>query len=175
MQYPDNIEPAAASACEGPFEERLHLYIDGELAFAEQPSLFAHLATCACCRSTLEAMLAFRRISRQESFVVPPSVDDSFFKRLDHHKRQHNRVDRKAERSLWQARAPVSLWLAATVAGFLFVAGLLVPVNAWESPLPALVDGIEDRVEFADPIKLRPEAVYVFYPGLTVEATKIGP
>lgn len=166
----------ATSSCDGEFEELLNLYIDGELSFAEQPPLFAHLASCACCRRTLEAVLSFRRISRQESFVVPPALDDGFFKRLDQHKRRNNSIDRRADRRpLWQARTPVSLRAAATIAGILFLAGLMVPVNAGETVAPSFVEGIDEHVEFPDPALLLREPVYVFYPGLTVEATKLGP
>lgn len=153
-------------------EEALNRYVDGELAFETQPALFSHLASCSTCRRTLEAVLVFRRLSRQEPLVVPPAADDSFFKRLDQIKRRGERVDRQAaRRPMWQWRTPVSLGLAAVVAVLVFVAGMFASgSNAAVAESP-LVVGAEERVLFNEPT--RPEAVYVFYPGLTVEATKL--
>ena len=72
-----------AATCSHAMEEALNLYMDGELPFAEQPVLFAHLATCDPCRRMLGAMMEFRRMSRQEVCPVPPAVDEAFFRRLD--------------------------------------------------------------------------------------------
>ena len=155
-------------------EEALNLYADGELGFEAQPALFAHLATCADCRRSLAALLEFRRISRQEMLAVPAAADDAFFQRLDQLKRRDEHVDRQADRRpLWHVRTRISLSLAATVALLLFAAGVLLPRTTGEILVRPQIEGVEERVEFAPPGALRPEAVYVFYPGLTVEATKL--
>ncbi len=165
--------PAAASCSEG-MEEALNAYLDGELSFEAQPALFAHLAACDRCRRTLAAMMEFRRMSRQEVLAVPAAVDDAFFRRLDQIKRRDAHVDRSADRRpLGQRRARVSLRAAAAASLMLFVAGLLFPHQAGETPVALLVEGSEERVELRPAAPFRSEAIYVFYPGLTVEATKI--
>ena len=168
MPFPiDETMPDAACVS----EETLHQYVDGELAFEQQPALFSHLAACAACRRTLESVLTFRRLSRQEIVAVPPAVDDAFFQRLDQVKRRTERVDRQAaRRPLWNARAPVSLGLAAVMAAFLFLAGVMVSEGTAEAAGPPLIVGMQEQIDFDLP---RREAVYVFYPGLTVEATKL--
>ncbi len=154
------------------WEEGLNMYVDGELPYQQQPELFAHLSACTTCRDTFNAVLAFRRMSRQESLIVPPAVDDLFFQRLDVVKRRNMRVDRSAERRpLWHLRAPVSLGAAVFTAAILFLAGLLMPMNAWDTEVVSYVESTVEQVEFDLPP--RPEAVYVFYPGLVVEAPKI--
>ena len=160
--------------CAASWEEALNRYVDGDLSFEEQPALFAHLSACATCRRTLEAVLAFRRMSRQEPLAVPPAADDVFFQRLDQIKHRTERVDRDAvRRPLWTLRTPVSLGMAAAVAFFLFVAGLLVPLQLADPDPSTFVTGVMEEVEFEAPPP--PEPVYVFYPGLTVEATKLEP
>ena len=157
-----------AATCSQAMEEALNLYMDGELPFTEQPGLFAHLATCDQCRRILGAMMEFRRMSRQEVCPVPPAVDEAFFHRLDEIKARSHRVDRYEDRRpLWQTRAPVSLRAATMAAALLFGAGLFFPQTAGEPFSVAPVEVQEERVEF---IPLVP--VYVFYPGVTVEAPK---
>ena len=159
------------SNCDASWEDALNRYVDGELPFEAQSSLFAHLATCATCRRTLEAVLAFRRISRQEPLAVPSAADDAFFRRLDQVKHRADRVDREAERrTLWTMRTPVSLGMAAMVAAVLFLVGLMMPMHLDQSEPTDLVTAGMERVEL-EPAPT--EAVYVFYPGLTVEATKL--
>lgn len=159
-------------------EEALNLYIDGELDFDRQAALFAHLSTCACCRRTLESVLTFRRLSREEPLVVPPAVDDAFFKRLASHRESHENVDRAAERRpLWQSRAPISVRTGVAAAVIVFLLGLLVPTNIDSTVArfqPAVV-GMQEFVELRPVAADRPpsETLYVFYPGLTVEAAKI--
>ncbi|GIV62314.1 MAG: hypothetical protein KatS3mg044_1180 [Rhodothermaceae bacterium] len=175
--YTSPFPAYGAGPCGGAAEEALNLYLDGELPSEQQPALFAHLAACEACRRRFDAVLKFRRMSRLEYLTVPPSVDDDFFERLARHRAFALRVDRSAERrSLWQRRAVVSFRAAVLVALLLFLVGVLLP----EAPAPPRtvvmpsVHGEEERIEFAD-FELPPrrlEAVYVFYPGLTIEATQ---
>lgn len=159
-------------------EEALNLYVDGELPFDQQPVLFAHLAHCRSCRRTLDAVIKFRRMSRQEHLSVPPAVDEAFMNRLAHVRDAAHRIDREADRRpLWQARTRVSLRGVVVASVVVFCLGLLLPTPL-SSPATAAVqvEFGDERVEFADPL-LDPavvpaSAVYVFYPGLTIEATK---
>ncbi len=169
---------AGASPCPGAMEEALNLYLDGELSSEMQPFLFAHLSVCASCRRRFDAVLKFRRMSRQEYLVVPPSVDDAFFEKLAQHKKVALRVDRASDRRpLWNLRTPVSLRSALIVALVLFLVGVMLPGSTTYGDRAAEVLGEEERVEFVD-LELPPsrfEAVYVFYPGLTIEAKQIAP
>lgn len=167
-------EPEAAP-CSDAMEEALNLYIDGELPFGEQPLLFAHLSTCDHCRRIMGSMLEFRRMSRQEAFPVPPAIDDAIFGRLNQVKKRSNRIDRYWDRRpLWQTRASVSLRAAALVAVMLFSAGLMFPQDVG-APVavttPVFVH--EDHVVEYTPSPIQQSVMYVFYPGLTVESTRI--
>ncbi len=160
-------------------EEALNLYLDGELSAEMQPLLFAHLSACDTCRRRFDAVLRFRQMSRQEYLVVPPSVDDAFFEKLAQHRTMSLRVDRAADRRpLWNLRAPVTLRSALLVAIVLFFIGVMLPGSTTpENASSGKVMGEEERVEFAD-LELTPrrlEAVYVFYPGLTIEANHVSP
>ena len=157
-----------AATCNQAMEEALNLYMDGELPFAEQPVLFAHLATCDQCRHMLGAMMEFRRMSRQEVCLVPPAVDEAFFRRLDEINGRSHRVDRYEDRRpIWQTRAPVSLRVVAMGAVLLFCAGLFFPQTAGD-PLSAI--RVEVQEEHVEPVVIEP--VYVITPGVTVEALK---
>lgn len=169
-----DIPEPGATLCNGDMEEALHLYLDGELPFEEQPLLFAHLAECDQCRHLMGSMMTFRRMSRQEAFPVPPAVDEAFFQRLNLVKSRSKRVDRYMDRRpLWQVRAPISLRAAAMAAVVVFVAGLMFPHDIGDRIVSTTVQGEEEQVEYINVIRIPPEAVYVFYPGLTVEAPKI--
>jgi anti-sigma factor RsiW len=175
MNSGHDVPLAPPGCCSGSFEEAMNLFVDGELPFDRQPALFAHLVACDDCRRMMDSVMRFRRISRQEHLAVPTAVDDLFMKRLAHQKETSLRVDRAADRSpLWHARTPVSLRTAAAVAAVVFVVGLLLPAKRPSAPPANLVNGLQERVEFLDrqASPLLREAVYVFYPGLTVEATK---
>lgn len=149
-------------------EEALNLFMDGELPYAEQPVLFSHLATCDRCRHVLSAQMEFRRINRQESYPVPPAVDEAFFHRLDEIKSRSRRVNRYMDRRpLWQNRAPVSLRVATMAALVLFCAGLFFPQAAGQPFAVEPVEVKEERVEFYPLVP-----VYVITPGVTVEAPK---
>ncbi len=165
----------ASGHCDATMEADLNAYVDGELPDARQRRLFSHLAICDTCRRTLDAVIKFRRMSRMEYLAVPPVVDEAFFNRLARHREQARRFDRAADRKpLWYARTPVSLRVALLVAVGLFFVGVFVPGNMTEEPVTMPVLGEEERIEFVD-LDLPPsrfEAVYVFYPGLTIEATQ---
>ena len=169
----DHTEPQATS-CSPRQVEALSQYLDGELVFDQQPALFAHLAACERCRRTLAATMDFRRMSRQEVVSVPAAVDDAFFQRLDQLKHRTDRVTRMADRRpLWNSRTPISLRTASAVALVLFLAGFFFPQQmAKTTDGPPPVEGVGERVEFAPLAPYRSEAVYVFYPGLTVEAQR---
>ncbi len=167
------FETPEAAQCSEAMEEALNLYMDGELPFGEQPLLFAHLATCDQCRRIMGSMLEFRRMSRQETFVVPPAIDDAIFKRLHQVKKRSKRVDRYWDRRpLWQARTPVSLRAAALAAVMLFGAGLMFPQEAGEPVTEVPVSLHEEHVVDYGPFE-RPEVHILLYPGLTVEASRI--
>lgn len=145
-------------------EALLDLYVDGELPFADQPTLFAHLADCAVCRAQFNALMAFRVAARQEHLPVTPSMDAAFFARLDQAKRTrpHAPATRAEDRQPFRGlRRRVSIRTALVFSLVLFAIGLLsAQPGETESPrVPARV------VETADPA----EALYVIYPGITVE------
>lgn len=146
-------------------EERLNLYVDGELPSDEQARLFRHLADCDACRDALEAVLAFRRMSRRETLSMPPAADEAFFERLDGLRNSPERVDRSEEhRSFWRRRAPITLRSLVLAALLVFVAGSMTPLGQHARPVElAVVQPTEQAVRPLD-------VIYVFYPGVTIEA-----
>jgi anti-sigma factor RsiW len=168
---------SGAAPCGSAIETLLTLYVDGELASSEQPRLFTHLSTCPDCRRSLEAVMRFRCIVREEHLVVPPAADDAFFKRLARHKHVRDTAARPPERiSIWRTRTPVSLRSAAALVVVVFLVGLLTPVHNSDPVAPVLrwVVAEEERVDLTnhDARYREQSAVYVFYPGLTIEANK---
>lgn len=154
------------------FEEDLNLYLDGELPIERQESLFEHLATCSDCRARMDSVMEFRRLSRQEYITVSPQVDDAFLERLARLKKSNDRYDRTEDRRpLWNARQSVSVGTAVLAITAVFVIGLMLPVAGDPGTAEPTVQYVEERVEFEDvPPEIRESPIYVFVPGLTVEA-----
>ena len=152
-------------------EEALNRYVDGELPVEEQPALFAHLTACPQCRMLLESVLQFRRMSRLERVAVPPAADEAFLKSLAHHKARRAPVERMPRSQRFMRPMVATLCLA-----LLFVVGMWA---AGEPPSPPVTDHETERTapekkaleeKASTPER---EALYVFYPGLTVEAQRV--
>jgi anti-sigma factor RsiW len=154
--------------------EALNLFMDGELPGSHQPSLFSHLAECPACRRELEGVIKFRRISRGENLMAPPMLDEAVFKRLNKHKAIMSHIDRAEDRRpLWNLRTPISLRATILTALMVFITGLLMPKSPEQNLVQqGFVTGTDELIEFAD-LDLSPGSthVYVFYPGLTIEAS----
>lgn len=169
----EDIEPAFSSVCDK--GEQLSVYLDGELALEQQSDLFAHLSTCNACRETMDAVLHFRRLSRQETLQVPASVDEAFFKRLAEQKNKADKlkVERAVDRApLWKLQKPVSLGAAILATALVFVVGLLVPGQHQTVEAASFVSGEQEFVEFPEMEFMHEKTIYVFYPGLEVEASQ---
>lgn len=171
LRHPD------ASAEEDVFDpalDALNLFVDGELALENQGPLFAHMAECLTCRRDLEHLMRFRRMTRFDHLPVSPAVDDAFFKRLDAVRVNRTRVDRASDRRpLWQHKTSVSIRAAALAAGLVFLAGLFFPSNTQPVGQGSVV-GFDETIEVSE-LSTTPTALatlYVFYPGLTVEAVQ---
>ncbi len=155
--------------------EALNLFIDGELGLEDQSALFAHLAGCRACRVELEQFMHFRRMIRTEPLAVPPAFDDGFFKKLDALRVTTSRVDRAGDRrSLWQHKTPLSYRAVVIAASLVCLSGLLFPANAPENAAAGQVFGMDETIEFTDlsPTQAGTATLYVFYPGLTIEAAQ---
>lgn len=155
------------------FEEALNAFVDGILSTDDQVTLFEHLAGCTQCRSELDAIMTFRRISRQEYISVPPAVDDEFYKKLAAHKSQDiNQSD--VDRSVLAANVPMSLRTIILAASVVFLIGFFIPGNMTSADTK-VVETRQERVNLASTSATSSmlEAVYVFYPGLTVTADQL--
>lgn len=167
---------SGAAGCDQ-IEEALNQYVDGELASARQSALFQHLATCDECRKTLEAVLAFRRMSRLEKIAVPPAVDATLMERLAQHKKRNALVDRRVDRNpLWETRRPISIGVAVVACVAVFLAGIFISSDGEGSAKDAVpesvIEGFQEVVNFDKPEAQTSEAIYVFYPGITIEAQR---
>ena len=151
-------------------EESVHLFLDGELALGAQPDLFSHLAACWACRAVMNAMMEFRRMSRQEVIHVPPAADEAVLARLEQSKRRRFQRDRFFERRpLWQARATLSLRMCAALAMLFFVFGVKVAHDTGVSR------SMKPLMEQQDEQRLKGPRLGFHYvlPLLLVEATRI--
>ena len=152
------------------FERLLNLYVDGELPSGEQAKLFAHLSMCAACRAQFNVLLAFRLVSRQETFVVPPATDEAVFARIDRLRRPpRSAPDRVSERRFFGGRIHrrVSFRSALLAAAVLIVFGLAV----LPSPTPNTAASSYHVTE----IVIDDGALYVIGPGVLVEDKRLGP
>ncbi len=159
-------------------EEDLNLYLDGELPTARQQSLFSHLSECAECQVTMESVLAFRRMSRQEILVPSPSGDEGFFKRLARMKAAGSRHDRLLERGpVWRERRSVTIRTASVTLGVVFLIGILAPgiVGSSEPVVSTEMETVDFTapVDIGRPVTVRQSYIHVFYPGITVEADSL--
>ncbi len=151
-------------------EESVHLFLDGELSLRLQPELFAHLAACEACREVMNAMMEFRRMSRQEVIHVPPLADEAVLTTLERSKKRRFQRDRYYERRpLWQARASLSLRMGAVLAVLFFASGVKIAhdVGATRSLEPLMEQEAAQRL-----LGPQMEFRYVLSPGLLVEASR---
>lgn len=154
----------------------LNEFLDGELDIKDQAGLFAHLSVCEDCRRELDGVMNFRRFSREEHLVAPPSMDTGLFKKLRKQKSIMARIDRAEDRQpLWSIRTAVSVRATVLTVLLVFFMGLFYPGTAERSELAAAgyVTGSDELTEFPD-LDLShwyTRTLYVFYPGVTVEAS----
>ncbi|PIQ63194.1 MAG: hypothetical protein COV99_03915 [Bacteroidetes bacterium CG12_big_fil_rev_8_21_14_0_65_60_17] len=159
-------------------EEDLNLYLDGELPGERQKPLFNHLSACRDCQATMESVLAFRRMSRQEVLVPSPSADEGFFKRLCRLKRAGRTRDRLLERGpVWREKRPVTVRAASMTVAAVFIIGILAPEFAGSRD-PVVSSEMETvdlnaPVVTGAPVTVRQSYIHVFYPGITVEADSL--
>ncbi len=152
------------------YNENLDLYLDGELPHSQESTLFRHLSQCAGCRDYLNGVLAFRRISREEFLEVPPRADDGLLARIEEIRQTEQKTARlHAHDSLWAARATVSVRSLVLAFGAVLVSAVLLSGLGKPSPGYVLVEQEHFRFDRTPSIV---SEVYVFYPGLTVEAER---
>lgn len=167
----DERSATASEGCSAAWEDSVNAYVDGDLASTNHALLFLHLSECEHCRHVLESVLAFRRLSRAENIQVPPIVDAALMARLDVLRRRAEEPE--PSRSLWEAPMHVGLGKALAAAVGVLLLGAGIERMAATDPPPPPVSIIEERVEaYARDAFWRVEPVYVFYPGLTIEAEK---
>jgi predicted anti-sigma-YlaC factor YlaD len=150
--------------------EDLDLYLDGELLLIHESTLFRHLSQCAECRDYLNGVLAFRRISREEFLEVPLRADDRLLARIEGIRQTEQKTARlHTHDSLWSARATVSVRSLVLAFGAVLVSAVILSGLGESSPGYVLTE--QERVHFDQTPSIVSE-VYVFYPGLTVEAER---
>ena len=155
--------------------QALNEFLDGELDANDQSALFAHLSECELCRKELEGVMTFRRLSRVEHLMAPPALDAALFKKLQKHKAIATRIDRAEDRRpLWNIRRTVSVRATILTVLLVFMMGLFYPtVEKSELASSGYVTGSDEIIEFpdSDTSVWHTRTLYVFFPGLTVEAS----
>ena len=165
-----NTMATGAASCSPEWEEAVNLFLDGESDASEQPAMFSHLAECPDCRRRFQAVLAFRRLSRVEVVSVPPVVDAELMERLDILLKRRS-DDGSDARSLWTSHARVGVARAAALVVGVFLLG--VGMAHVSEPADIRVSAMQERVELGGMEILRHvEPVYVFYPGIIIEADR---
>jgi predicted anti-sigma-YlaC factor YlaD len=163
-----DIEPGTCS------EGGIHRYLDSDLPVAEQPDLFEHLANCEACRDTMDSVMAFRRMSRQEYISLPPVADEQFFTRLAQLKSQNEKIDRSSDRApLWSARRSVSVRAAVALAAAVFLFGLMLPMPDRTTKNAPLIQMSAETVDFgtSDSMIILTH-IYTYIDGPTVEGDR---
>ncbi len=158
--------------CES-FDEKLNLFVDGELRVADHAAMFNHLAECDRCRQYFDELLALRRMMGEEVIRVAPSQDEAFLRRLAQYRSavQPSKV-RNERRERMRRLSPVAGRALVGAAIVILVLTSLMPSPRTDAEITSLVVGEEELVNFtttSSPNRDR-GAVYVFYPGLTIEA-----
>ena len=149
-------------------EMLLNLYVDGELSSARQAELFAHLATCAECRTQFNALLAFRLAARQEALTVPPAADEAVFAQIDRLRRAaHPAPDRAAERRRTPLRQRVPVGTA------LLAALVIVAIGLFVRPAPMAEAETAPPYRLTETVTDDGNALYIIDPGITVEVEKL--
>jgi anti-sigma factor RsiW len=157
------------------FEEMVNGYADGELDEAQHARLFAHLATCGACRELLENVVHFRRLIRDERIIVPPKSDIDLFQRVASLRASSEVSQRMHERDpVWSARKTISTRTALAVTSAVFFFGLVFG-NITADEASYSVSGTQEGVQIEEGAQTSDNAVYVFYPGLIIEAERAEP
>ena len=122
----------------------------------------------------MDAVLAFRRMSRQEYLAIPPAADEQFFERLAALKKRSDKYDRAEDRKpLWSAKKSISLRSALALAVVVFLVGLILPMPARTDYATALIQLEIERVQFepSDSIVIQSH-IYHWIDGIVVEAAR---
>ncbi len=149
----------------------LDLFLDGELPPERESKVFLHLARCEACRRYLNSVLSLRRIMREESIEIPPWADDHLLARIDRQRKAGERSARLHESGpLWSTGATVSVRVAMVVMFLAVLSALLLTRPRGDDAVYVLVE--QERVLFDERSNVDGTEVYVFYPGLTIEAER---
>ncbi|NNE47634.1 MAG: hypothetical protein HKN37_13350 [Rhodothermales bacterium] len=152
-------------------ESDVDLYLDGELPASREADLFRHLSTCSSCRDCLNSVLSLRRIHGEEYISVPPWADDALLARVDKRRRAGRRTAQlHTNQSIWSARTTVTIRSVLVVAGAVLVSAAYLTKQFASASGHVFVE--QEHVRFIDPIPPLRSEVYVFYPGLTIEADR---
>jgi anti-sigma factor RsiW len=152
-------------------ETDVDLYLDGELPASREADLFRHLSICSWCRDCLNSVLSLRRINGEEYIVVPPWADDALLVRVDKRRREGRRTAQlHTNQSFWSTRTTVTIRSVIVVAGVVLVSAAYLTNQLASSSAYVTVE--QEHVRFIDPMPPLRSEVYVFYPGLTIEADR---
>lgn len=164
---PDRPDEPGSTPCE---DESVDLYLDGEFPLEREAQLFRHLASCSACRTHLNGVLAFRRVSREEYIEIPPWADDELLVRIDARRRARERTSQlHTSQSLWSASTTVTVRsLVLVVAAVVLSAVLFVE----RIPSTGRIIVEQERVQFGNADTAPGSEIYVIYPGLTIEAER---
>ncbi|MDX1438633.1 MAG: zf-HC2 domain-containing protein [Rubricoccaceae bacterium] len=149
-------------------ENLLNLYVDGELASSEEADLFAHLSTCAACRTQFNTLFAFRLAARQENLDVPPAADEAFFARID----QLRRVSRPAPDRVTDRRQLTVVRRKRFAYASVAAVALFVAAFGWSVRTSTIVEPAAPAYQVTETV-IDDGALYVISPGLTVEDEKL--
>jgi hypothetical protein len=64
------------------FQENASRFMDGLLDASGQAALFAHLSSCADCRSFLASSVRTREVIRKDTVALPEGLDEELFEQL---------------------------------------------------------------------------------------------
>ena len=115
------------------FEELLNLYVDNALDDTQAVELFAHLSSCADCRTQLKTLTTVRAAVRSEQAIpVPASLDARVLGQTD--AREKRAPKQFIIPDLWNSRISVPLPAASSFAFLLIVVSLIAAPILFNAP-----------------------------------------
>ena len=98
--------------------------MDGVLDASDQARLFAHLSSCADCRSFLASSVAVREVISKDSVALPAGIDEAIFEQLSS-RLVHGAASRHHPEPIWRRHVVLSFPLAAAALLLVVLASML--------------------------------------------------
>ena len=156
-------------------QEKVSLFIDGELESQEQSLLFGHLAECPECKAFFEITLKIKDAGRSDALLYPQDLDSRILEDLaSRHSDKKGRVTLRSRWSLlWKSRVDVPVPIALASIVIVVLLSMLL-IDLMNGSLRGRDDTRQASVTDSE-VRLRPSPVVFVYgiPEVNVYGHKI--